>query len=386
MGMKKGLWLTSALVVLGACVLAGAAELVNVADANKGATIKATWQQKIEDKWVDKGPMAVSNSYLIRGALISMIDGIFAGEPYFGTDPNNSAEKRYCFEIKLAAPSTLKRIAVYTLGAEGSSDAVRHAKSVWIQALVDGEWTDVVGTEASPVPAKGKDYVRLAYDVNVPGVASKVRVWLYGRLTPIPGQENKLFGACPRVQEIMIFGEPSEPIKSLGGDIIEKDDGSCEMNLNGMWLIRPQDPKAEVGETPKGSWGWCIVPCSWKDEKAVTPGWGGNAWKEPIATARRVWLLRRLQVPKSWKGRRLTLAVDGLTSAAEIYVNDEKVGTVEGPAGRLDVTNFIQAGKNLRIGILVYAGDKPYAFWSEAPDGPVPDGAGIKGKVTLIAK
>ena len=383
--MGKTLCTILALAVLGACAVAGAAEAVNVADANKSATITAIWQQRTEGKWVDKGPLGVSNPYFTRGALASVIDGMAAGEPYFGSDPNNSAEKRYCFEITLAVPSTLKQIVIFTLGAEGMSDAVRHTKSVWVQALIDGGWADAVGTEVSPVPAEGKDFVRLSFDVNVAGNASKVRVWLYGRPTPIPRLENKIMGACPRVQEIMVLGEPSGPVKTLGGAITKKDDGSHEMNLNGLWLIRPQDAKDETEKLPKGSWGSCLVPCSWKDEKAVTAG-GGKVWKKPIAGAQRVWYARLVHVPASWKGRRLTLTVEGLTSAAEAYVRDKKVGVIEGPSGRVDVTEAVRFGRHDYIGILVCAGEKLYTFWGEAAAGAVPDGAGIKGKITLTAK
>jgi len=383
--MRTPFYILAMFVVLATVSMASAGE-VNVAAMDYGGSIKGFWQQKIEGEWQDKGPMNWSNPYLTMSMLGCVIDGTLAGEMYFDNSPRDDSEKRYCFEITLAAPSELSRVMILTLGAEGMSDSVRHTKSLWVQALVAGKWQDVVGTEKAPVTAEGKDYVNLGFRLKNKVKATKARVWLYGRNTEIILKgKTVISSACPRVSEIMIFGRPDNPVKPLNRGIVGRTDGSYELDLNGMWMIRPYAEKDPVDTPPKGSWGAIMIPGTWTNKKSVTPG-VGKIWKKPITGARRVWLARLINVPFGWKGRKFSLSVEGLTSAAQVYVKNKKAGEIEGPDGALDLSEMLESGRYVYISLLIYAGDKPYAFQGKAPGGAAPKSAGIKGRIALVAK
>src|SRR5579872_3689440 len=105
--------------------------------------------------------------------------------------------------------------------------------------------------------------------------------------------------------------------------------------LNGLWRWQPAK---EVAETvPVDGWGFFKVPGCWpgitdyqqKDCQTVFahPSWQG----EKLGAINTAWYQREITVPKEWKDRRITLALEYLNSFAAVWVDGRKAGEVRFP-------------------------------------------------------
>ncbi len=130
------------------------------------------------------------------------------------------------------------------------------------------------------------------------------------------------------------------------------------ISINGLWQWQPAEKTDGV---PTGRWGYFKVPGCWPgisdymqhDCQTVYPhpSWKGVRLGE-IAAA---WYQREISVPSQWAGRRITLAMEYLSSSAMVFVDGKKVGEVQFPAGEVDLTSVCHPGSKHAISLLVVA-------------------------------
>ena len=63
-------------------------------------------------------------------------------------------------------------------------------------------------------------------------------------------------------------------------------------------------------------------------------------------TLKAAWYERTFTVPADWTGRRVTLTADYLNSYAAVYIDGKQVGEMRFPAGEVDLTVRLQAGRD----------------------------------------
>jgi beta-galactosidase/beta-glucuronidase len=129
--------------------------------------------------------------------------------------------------------------------------------------------------------------------------------------------------------------------------------------LNGLWRWQPgTDAKNGV---PSGNWGYFKVPGCWPgitdymemDCQTVYfhPAWG----KLNLSDLTVVWYQREITVPAEWTGRRITLYTEYLNSFAAVYIDGQKVGEIQFPAGEVDLTAACLPGSKHVLSLLVVA-------------------------------
>ncbi|MCS7048819.1 MAG: beta-galactosidase [Verrucomicrobiae bacterium] len=142
--------------------------------------------------------------------------------------------------------------------------------------------------------------------------------------------------------------EPVEELSTTRGRI-------C---LNGVWEFLPAEGPA-VRE-PVGQWGLIPVPGAWNNHGAFPPiisRGSGEAWNNFDGNAARVWYRRMLHIPAAWAGRAILLDVRRVSTDATVYVNGIECGTIPWPAGTVDITRAVQAGKTATLLMKVVAVD-----------------------------
>jgi len=121
------------------------------------------------------------------------------------------------------------------------------------------------------------------------------------------------------------------------------DETSAHVSLIGGWRFRP-DPDPDFFQ-PNGSdrdWHDIKVPAHWMME--------GFDSKDGVGGYR-----RRLQIPASFRGRRIKLLFEGVYSGAEVWLNGKRVGSHEGGFApfELDITDAAQIGADNLLAVRV---------------------------------
>ena len=121
------------------------------------------------------------------------------------------------------------------------------------------------------------------------------------------------------------------------------DSSVAEMNLNGTWRFKP-DPTPDFYKPE-------ISDAGWKDIK-VPAHWMMEGFDSQTGTGG---YRRHLQIPESFRHRRIKLVFDGVYSGAEVWLNGKRVGSHEGGFSpfELDVTSAAQVGKDNLLAVLV---------------------------------
>ncbi len=118
------------------------------------------------------------------------------------------------------------------------------------------------------------------------------------------------------------------------------DDSAPMLNLDGTWSFKPDaDPEASY---PDSDWKDIKVPSHWTMEGFNTKT-GMGAYR------------RHLQIPASFRGRRIKLLFDGVYSGARVFLNGKPVGSHEGGFSpfELDVTEAAHIGGDNLLAVLV---------------------------------
>lgn len=73
------------------------------------------------------------------------------------------------------------------------------------------------------------------------------------------------------------------------------------------------------------------------------------------------WYRNEFDVPSSLKGERIFLNFDGINWKADVYVNGEKAGRIEGAftTARFDVTGIVKRGQTNALAVLIHKNDNP---------------------------
>mgnify|MGYP000911723526 CR=1 FL=1 len=131
------------------------------------------------------------------------------------------------------------------------------------------------------------------------------------------------------------------------------------VSLNGLWRWQPATPGADA--VPTQGWGFFKVPGPWpgitdymqKDSQTahVHPSWKATRLRDVTAA----WYEREINVPEAWTGRRIALSAEYLNSFAAVFVDGEKAGELQFPAGELDLTAALRPGQPHRLSLLVVA-------------------------------
>ena len=129
--------------------------------------------------------------------------------------------------------------------------------------------------------------------------------------------------------------------------------------VNGLWRWQPADPASE--RVPSGRWGHFKVPGCWpgitnymqKDCQTVHahPSWGDRNPRDLTAA----WYQREIAIPAEWAGRRVALHAEYLNSFAAVYVDGDKAGEIQFPAGEVDLTSLCRPGGKHVLSVLVVA-------------------------------
>jgi beta-galactosidase len=145
-----------------------------------------------------------------------------------------------------------------------------------------------------------------------------------------------------------------------------------EIVLNGPWRFMPAEGPKPL---PSGSWGRIWVPGDWR-QNTGRPGVieAGKGWeslnRNDLSAA---WYERSITVPAGWSDRAVTLDIARVSTDAEVYLDDKKVGQVAWPDGTVDLTGAVRPGAPQKLRIKVIS----------TPDaGEVPELMGL-GQVTM---
>jgi hypothetical protein len=82
--------------------------------------------------------------------------------------------------------------------------------------------------------------------------------------------------------------------------------------------------------------------------------WGGETFR-CSSTGVASWYRQVLEIPADWRGRRILLDIDDPKTVAYVFVNGVRLGMVENPGGRVEVTSQAVAGGKLDVALFVVA-------------------------------
>lgn len=129
--------------------------------------------------------------------------------------------------------------------------------------------------------------------------------------------------------------------------------------LNGLWRWQPAGETADA--IPAGQWGYFKVPGCWPGvtdymQKDCQTVFAHPAWKDRrLSEVSTAWYEREITVPANWTGRRISLAMEYVNSAAVVWVDGQKAGEIRFPGGELDLNGFCRPGGKHRLSAAVTA-------------------------------
>ncbi len=155
--------------------------------------------------------------------------------------------------------------------------------------------------------------------------------------------------------------------------VVSSSHSRAEIVLNGLWLFQPAATR-DLDQP----WAAIRVPGSWDSQAqwgnmplpsfvGTPPAWpGANIRTDPETghvyltdTARAIYQ-REISIPKEWKGRQITLSFERISTDAEVFIDDQKVGEIRWPGGDVDLTSVLAPGATatLRVRVTAVASEK----------------------------
>ena len=133
------------------------------------------------------------------------------------------------------------------------------------------------------------------------------------------------------------------PAGDLTPGLSRPDDNAPAINLDGTWRFQP-DPAADFYQAnfSDSAWKEIKVPAHWImegfDSKTGTGGYR-----------------RHMEIPVTFRGRRIKLLFDGVYSGAEVWLNGKRIGSHEGGFSpfELDITSAARIGGDNLLAVLV---------------------------------
>ncbi len=161
--------------------------------------------------------------------------------------------------------------------------------------------------------------------------------------------EFALAQPLPEGRKLHWGDEPVEATSSRRGRI-------C---INGLWRFAPAVAGSANAPSGADAWGWIPVPGSWwtgHSMPSVLVRGKADNWKDYNGRQlARAWYQREVTIPAGWAGRRVLLELTRVSTDAEVYVGDKKMGRINWPAGSADITEAVTPGKAATIRLLVVA-------------------------------
>ena len=218
----------------------------------------------------------------------------------------------------------------------------------WVNKAVKGriQTSDdaVTWVDAAPLPG-GEG---LTDEIAVKGEARYVRVCM----------DRSADGGCYILSELEVMGRGG--LLPRAAAMPEAADGKLMLSGGGWQLQRASQVQAEGGEIaspaykPEG-WVTATVPgtvlTSYKNVGALAdPNYADNQLmiSESFFNSD-FWYRNEFQVPKSFRRDRVFLNFDGINWKANVYLNGQRVGRLEGAfiRGKFDVTDCVKEGTNV---------------------------------------
>ena len=160
-----------------------------------------------------------------------------------------------------------------------------------------------------------------------------------------------------------------------------------KVSLNGYWEFQPAAEEAR--EVPTERWGYFLLPGSWTTSLGtrilhITP-------EQRKLLKDRAWFRRELEIPDSWKGRRILFDADLVQTGAQVFVDGVPAGKLIYPGGEFDLTDRVTPGKRHTVALLVSAsaGGGKGVYMAPGriiPAGSKPDNMGILGDLWLTSR
>lgn len=269
------------------------------------------------------------------------------GGPYAFTSAWKSAgQGEEWVYVDLGASCTFDRVALYW---------IRRAAEGWLQVSTDAQvWRTL---QALPNGAGASDDVKFAR----PASGRYVRVLMTKPATP----DGYI------LSELEVYGR--------GGLVAQKKpmapaqaNGRLEL-AGGAWRVQRDSVAAASGEAlsqpgfQDADWVVATVPATvlssyWNAGALPDPNYGDN--QTMISDSffyADFWYRNEFTAPPAGAGRRVWLNLDGINWKAEVYLNGEKLGRIEGGflRGRFDVTARIRPGQKNALAIRIEKNASP---------------------------
>ncbi len=154
----------------------------------------------------------------------------------------------------------------------------------------------------------------------------------------------------------------------------------CEISLNNYWqflpvpesdsarLIRTDSPMPDMKSVPSADapWIYALVPGTWDTQSGTDLV---DAERKSVRKFRNVslsnfaqgWYRRSLNLPAEWKGKRILLKMDALSSRAQLFVNGIPAGEGIRSAGAADLTPYLKCGVSNDLVIFMQYDGFPFA-------------------------
>lgn len=132
-------------------------------------------------------------------------------------------------------------------------------------------------------------------------------------------------------------------------------------SLNGLWQFKPVSEENGDKAVPADGSGWCWfkVPGVWP---LKVNGGDQKIYTSPLlevkldpAKLNSAWYRRTVEIPASWKQKKIFLEITMLQTCAQVFVDGKPAGEFYYPGGRLDLTGKLIPGRKQELALLVSA-------------------------------
>lgn len=137
------------------------------------------------------------------------------------------------------------------------------------------------------------------------------------------------------------------------------------LSADAAWKVIVGDPAgAESSAFDDHTWRTVTVPHDWSIEEAANEknptGSGGGYFPSGIG-----WYRKAFTAPGRWKGKRVSLEFDGVSSEATIYLNGQKVGVhpYAYTSFQLDITSYLNLSSRNVLAVRVDNSEQPDSRW-----------------------
>ncbi len=128
--------------------------------------------------------------------------------------------------------------------------------------------------------------------------------------------------------------------------------------INGVWNFKPIATD-EVSINQVKDWGTIMVPGAWFQNAwwSATPTikrkGKGKIWETDLSNCSKAWYETKIDIPADWGNGDILLNFSKISTDATIYIDHNKVGTINWPGGEVNIGSYVQAGKRFTLSVFV---------------------------------